>query len=54
MYMTVSNIPGVVAWRWIERRKASEGGMTWPACKQFIAILLQVSGHCLVGRENYF
>ena len=28
-------------------------GMTWPACKQFLAIL-QVCWHCLAGRENYF
>ena len=28
-------------------------GMTWPTCKQFLAIL-QVCWHCLAGRENCF
>ena len=28
-------------------------GMTWPACKQFLAIL-QVCWHCLAGRKNGF
>ena len=34
-------------------RKASQWGMTWPAYKQFLAIL-QVCGECLAGRENCF
>ena len=28
-------------------------GMTWPACKQFLAIL-QVYWYCLAGREKCF
>ena len=53
MYPPDKNIQGVAERRWIRTWKVSQGGMTRPVCKQFLAIL-KVCLHCLAGKENCF
>ena len=46
MYPPVSNIPGVVNWRWIGIKKASEGGM---AIYQSPLVLTELFQHNLIN-----